>query len=139
MNKFRLLPFLFAVLFLSVFTGCDKDDDKEPTRTALLTSQVWQGNRAFVDDQDVTSFIDMDNTTMLFKTDGTYNIVISGTPNTGTWEFTSNEQKLLLDKGTNEEFTIDILKLTATNLDVEWTEDDPDTGETHTIEIRMIH
>lgn len=139
MNKIKLLTFLFATLIISTLTSCDKDDeDKEPSRTALLTDPTWQGNRAFIDGQDVTSFIDIDNTSFKFKTDGKYDVVLSGTPENGTWEFTNNEQKLLLDKGTNSELIVDILKLTDSNLDLKWTEEDEDTGETYTVELRFI-
>ncbi|MBC5992376.1 hypothetical protein [Pontibacter cellulosilyticus] len=138
MNKIKLLTFLFATLIITTLTSCDKDDDKEPSRTALLTDPTWQGNRAFIDGQDVTSFIDIDNTSFKFKTNGTYDIVLTGTSENGTWEFTNNEQKLLLDKGTDSELPVDILRLTDANLDLKWTQEDEDTGEMYTVELRFI-
>ena len=138
MNKIKLLTFLFATLIISTLSSCDKDDDKEPSRTALLTDPTWQGNRAFIDGQDITSLIDIDNTSFKFKTNGTYDVVLSGTAENGTWEFTNNEQKLLLDKGTDGELPVDILRLTDSNLDIKWTEEDEDTGEMYTVELRFI-
>lgn len=134
MNKLRLFTFLFAALLIGSLTSCGKDDDTQPTPQALLTAKVWQGNKIYIDDVDYSSFLDMDNTTWKFNSNGTYTLEIDGDSETGTWELTTNNSKLLLD----DEFEMEILKLTNTSLNVEWTEEDEESGETYTVEMRFI-
>lgn len=138
MNKLRLLPLVFSFLCLITLSSCGKDDDADPSRKAILSAGVWQGNKFYVDGDDWTSFVDIDNTSMEFKSDGTYIFEISGDSETGTWELTSNDQKILMDKNTSGEATADILKLTNTALNISFTEEDPDTGEDSVLEIRFI-
>lgn len=138
MNRFKLLAFLFAALIVTTLSSCGKDDDAAPSRKALLTAKQWQGNRILIDNQDFTSFFNMDNTAMTFNTNGTYLIKLDGDTDNGTWEFTSNEQKLLMDKGTSHETNVDILKLTNEALNIKWVERDSDSGESYTVELQLV-
>lgn len=140
MNKLKFLSFIFATLFLITLVSCDKDDkDSEPSKKALLTAKTWQGNRLLIEGEDITSFVDMDKTFITFNTNGTYLISLDGSKDNGTWELTSSEQKLLMDKGTDFETNVDILKLTSTSLNIKWNEEDPDSGESYAVELRLIN
>lgn len=136
MNKFKIFTLLFALLTLSVLTGCSKDDENEPSRTALLTASTWQGSKIMVDGTDYTSFFDMTETSMVFKTDGTYQMTLEGDVETGTWEFTANEQKLLVDKGSDDETTLDILTLSGSELKLKWIQENSQ-GDDSTIEMHF--
>ena len=141
MKTFRLSTIFFLSFFMLTLVSCDKDDDKdkEPTKTALLTAKPWQGNRILVDGEDLTSLFDMDDTNITFNKNGTYLFELDGETDNGTWELTSNEQKLLMDKDTDGEATVDILKLSNTILNIKWSEEDPDTGEEYSIELRLLN
>lgn len=67
-----------------------------------------------------------------FKTDGTYNVVFMGQDNPGIWEFNSDETKIILDKGTPDEVTLEILKLDASHLNMK-SQDGADSEEYHMI------
>ncbi len=136
MRELRKLNYLLAALFVLVMMGCGDDDDDEPSRRALLTAGTWQANRVFVDGNDVSNAIDLNQTNIRFNTDGTYTWVFDGDPIQGEWEFADNEQKIVFDEGTNAEETVNILELSATVLNLEIEEVDPATGVNHKIEIR---
>ncbi|WP_439882220.1 hypothetical protein ACSX1A_03455 [Pontibacter sp. MBLB2868] len=135
MHQLRYVSFLL-VLFTIALVGCDKDEDKEPTKTDLLTSVTWKGNRVFVDGQDATSFVDVDNTSIKFDKNGEYTFVFDGDQIQGNWEFSSDEQKIILDKGSQDETTVDLLLLTASNLNLKFNLED--TSGTFTVEVRFI-
>jgi hypothetical protein len=140
MKNLRLLSFLFVALVMGALTSCSKDDDDAtPSAQALLTAKQWQGNKYLIDGDDMSSFIDIDEMFWKFDSDGSYVVEVDGDSESGKWEFASNNQQLVLDKGTADEFTLDILKLTNTSLNLEFEEEDLDTGETYTVEIRFLH
>ena len=139
MNKLRLLSFLFATLFVVTFSSCgDDEDDVKPSASAMLTAGIWQANEVFVDGIDFSQNVDLENTNIIFNSDGTYVFELNGDTQNGTWELTSNDQKILLDEGRSDEITADILQLTNSNLDIELTETDPDTGDDTTFEFHFI-
>jgi hypothetical protein len=135
MNRLRLLSFLFVALVMSTLTSCSKDDDAAPSPQALLTAKEWQGNKYLIDGQDMSSFLDIDQMYWKFNSNGTYTMRVDGDSETGTWELTSNNQKLLLD----DEYTLDVVKLTNTALNVTYEEEDTESGESYTVEIRFLH
>ncbi|MEJ8755787.1 hypothetical protein WG947_02160 [Pontibacter sp. H259] len=140
MNRLRLLSILFVALVMSALTSCSKDDDdSNPSSQALLTAKEWQGNKYLIDGDDMSSFIDIDQMYWKFNTNGTYTMRVDGDSETGTWELTSNNQKLLLDKNSADEVTLNVLKLTNTGLNVMYEDEDFETGESYTVEIRFIH
>jgi hypothetical protein len=55
----------------------------------------------------------------------------------GTWEFTNNEQALLLDKGTTNQTTLSIGMLTNSELYLTDTFNHPDLGEL-ALEVRYV-
>ncbi len=125
MKKLQFLSYLFAALFMVTMVSCDDDDDDnvDPTasNTELLTAGVWTGNKVFFNGNDVTELakdqIDVSTTTVKFETNGTYTGTIPGrTEASGTWEFTNDESQVIMDSGTDNELTVDINMLSATEL-----------------------
>ncbi|MCC9168386.1 DUF5004 domain-containing protein [Pontibacter harenae] len=143
MNRLRHFTLLLAFLIMLTAVSCskenEKEDDVEPNKYELLTANTWQGNRIFIEGQDWSSLFDMDDTNMTFNKNGTYVYLLGGETNEGTWELTADDQKLLMNKNTEEEFSVDILTLTNSNLNITWEEEDEDTGGSYTIELRLLN
>ncbi|MHC2992842.1 hypothetical protein OB13_15100 [Pontibacter sp. HJ8] len=140
MSKLRLFTFLFAALLMTSLSGCSKDDDdNEPSQRDLLTAGQWTGVSIWAYGQDISRmFIDetgYDIKKNLVKYDkaGTYADRYERMTLSGTWEFTDNEQSILHDKGTEDEYTSRIIKLTSTELyleqTIEFEEEEPVTLE----------
>lgn len=133
----RLFSYFFALLLVASLTGCGKDDDKdtEPTKRDLLTAGEWNGQAIYISGNDASQlFIDQigfDITKNKVKYDraGTYVDSYERRSINGTWEFTSDEQSLIFDKGTDDEYTARIIRLTATEFYIEqileFEEEDP--------------
>jgi len=141
MKKLKFLSYLFAALLMVTTVSCDDDDDDAaPNRQTLLTAQTWRGDKIYFQGDDVTEdfadLIDVKNATIKFDTDGTYTAGSNGDTNEGTWEFTNDQQnQILMDEGTSEEITVDVNRLSATEL---WLEGDL-TGFGEDVEIRFVH
>lgn len=141
MHKLRLLTQL-AFLFLFVgLSSCDKDEDKEPTRSELLTGGTWSGFAVYADNQDVTQLFkeeleyDITKNTLKFNSDGTYADTYERVTVSGTWEFTNNEQSILFDKGDiDNEYTAKVSKLDGQDLYLQ--QDITLDDETITLEVR---
>lgn len=100
--------------------SCDKDDDGDNVspNVALLTAGEWQGSAVYRNGEDNTSefeelnHIDWNNHSAIFKRDGSYaqyyedNALIEG-----MWAFENDEQVIVFDKGTDDEYSIIISKL----------------------------
>lgn len=123
----KLLPYLFALLLVAGLSSCGKDDDKdkEPTKRDLLTAGEWTGQAIYIFGNDASQlFIDQlgyDITKNKVKYDkaGTYVDSYERRSVNGTWEFTNDEQSLIFDKGTSDENTVRIVRLTATEFYIE--------------------
>lgn len=138
MNKLRLLSFLFMAIIIGSLTSCGKDDDAQPTAKSMLTAKEWQGNKYYIDGNDMSSFVDVDAISWKFNSDGKYVMDYDGDKEEGTWKLSSDNKQLILDEDSDDEFTMEVLKLTNTALDLEWEEEDFETGETYTVEVRFI-
>jgi hypothetical protein len=142
----RLFSYFFALLLVASLTGCDKDDkDKEPSKRDLLTAGKWTGSAIFVNGNDLTREFrededfpyDISQNTITFDKAGTYVDSYIGVSENGTWEFTNNEQALLLDKGTTNQTTLSIGMLTNSELYLTDTFNHPDLGEL-ALEVRYV-
>ena len=144
--KWKMLKTSFWLLGLCLTLGftvasCDDDDDDAaPDRQTLLTAQTWRGDKLFIQGEDVTEdfadLIDVQSSTIKFNTDGTYTAGSDGDTEDGTWEFTNNQQnEILMDEGTSDEITVDVNRLSATEL---WLEGDL-SGFGQDVEIRFVH
>lgn len=118
----KLLSYFFAMLLVASMSSCDKDDDKGPSKRDMLTASQWRGASVWWNGTDVTRELredeeisfDVSQLSIRFDKAGTYLDTYSGTTDNGTWEFTQNEEALLLDKSTYRERTVRITKLTDT-------------------------
>ncbi|MCX2739123.1 DUF5004 domain-containing protein [Pontibacter anaerobius] len=121
---------LYLILFLSVnfLVSCDDDDDDkdpEPSKTELITSGEWKGDKVLLNNIDVAAIPNIgENATtfqtlrLTFKEDKTYTAIFQAQGDEqsfgGNWEFNADETKVTLD--TLGE--LDIKTLTQDNLDL---------------------
>ncbi|WP_425392081.1 lipocalin family protein [Ekhidna sp.] len=134
--KSLFLSLLAATLL--VFTSCSDDDGVSGDTSAQIIGK-WTSGSVVIDDisvngEDLASyfqglglpqeFIDQFQASLAegfedgflidieFKADGTYTSTDEDGTDSGTWELTNNETKLLLDKNTEDEIEVDIVSLT---------------------------
>jgi hypothetical protein len=137
MRKYRFFPALIYVfgmtgIFILLFFGvaCKKEDDSmNPAQRTEQLSQLWQMNSVLVNGQPYSG-TEYNNWQFDFRKDGTYTFSNGSTSEPGTWELNSNNNKLLLDKGTSSEVLFTILQLDRDNLEVESSQTSTKTGET---------
>ncbi|WP_299708165.1 hypothetical protein [uncultured Pontibacter sp.] len=118
----KLLTFLFALLLITSLSSCKKDDDKGPSKRDMLTAGEWRGASVWWNGTDITNELreaeefpfDVSQLYIKFDKVGTYLDTYSGVTDNGTWEFTQNEESLLLDRATSFESTVRITNLTDT-------------------------
>lgn len=123
----KLLTFLFALLLVTSMTSCDKDEDKEPSNTDLLTANTWTGNSLWAFGNDISDLFleelgyDIKKNTVKFDKAGKYVDSYERSSLNGTWEFADNDKSIIFDKGTEDEYTAKVLILTNTELRLEQT------------------
>lgn len=108
--------YLFAVLFSVAFVSCDKkDDDKETSKTELITSTSWKYENAGIDnDRNGTIELNVDSQIPTCLKDNVITFAVGGTGTVAestnvcpgaaastaiTWSFSNNEQTLTLGGG----------------------------------------
>lgn len=112
---------LFALLFIvSATVACSKDDP-EPDYMKLLTAHTWvmSNAKAETDDPELLErmegiYLVLSYTQITFNEDGTY----SGTDGNGTWEFSSDNKKIIFDQNTYNKTEWPIRELNAGSLKV---------------------
>ncbi|WP_114783254.1 hypothetical protein [Botryobacter ruber] len=129
MKNYWLFSSLFLVLLLLSFSACQKEEDKEPSKTDMITAHSWQGEQVLVLGTDVATnplfsglLPDITTMTLTFNRNGTYNAsyVENGQtiPVSGNWEFRDNETSVFFDLlttfGLNE--TLSLKELSADKL-----------------------
>ncbi len=121
---------MIGILIIPIaISSCSDDDEIALTKTQLLTQAPWKYSTISTGDAtfDVLFQVLFTGFTITFNTDGTTSVTFPSDPSgsaNGTWEFTTNETKILLDKGTMDEQTFDIESLTAATIVFTFT--DPD-------------
>lgn len=142
MQLHKTLALLFIALFTFAAVGCKKDKDTEPTRLDLLTVGEWRGDAIYIYGENETDWYlevsgyDIKKNTVKYDRAGTYGDRYERVTINGDWEFSNNEQSILYDKGTEDEYTARIIKLSPNELQVEilvGPEDDPLPLEVHFI------
>jgi len=116
----------FLILFLALagigLSSCKKDDPVvEPTKKELL-SKTWKISEFYEDGQQVND-PSLSSVRLTYNTNGTYTAIGFGDNATGTWEFNSDETRIVMDKGTADEWTVSISTLSSTALKITWSED----------------
>ncbi|GAB3203276.1 hypothetical protein ABID22_000934 [Pontibacter aydingkolensis] len=126
MIRKELYTLFFALLTLTFFAGCGKDDDPGPvTKTDLLVANEWKGDQVQVNGIDVsnrpevTGQIGQIKTVRLkFEKDGTYNARFTTSmgeqTQSGNWSFNEDETKMTFELYGE----VDIKTLTENNLDM---------------------
>lgn len=113
-NTLRQVAVLSVATMALTFTGCKKYDEGPAlslrTKKARVVN-VWEYQRVFVNDRDISSIFD--NATITFKKDNTVESVDgAGNRQTGTWEFASGKEELVIKYSTADKpETWTILKL----------------------------
>jgi len=122
----KLLIIVGILIIPFAISSCSDDDEVALTKTQLLTQSSWKFSAVSTGDPTFDAFFQLFFTgfTITFNTDGTTLVTFASDSETGIWEFTTNETKILLDKGTMDEQTFDIESLTAATLVFTFT--DPD-------------
>lgn len=128
MYQRRLFSFLISLMFVTLLTGCGKDDESySPKNVDLLTAATWTGVSMFRDGVDVTQLLidkenyDIKKQLWKYEKDGTYTSSYERKALLGTWEFLDNEQNILHDKNQKDELNVRIIKLTDSELNLEYT------------------
>jgi hypothetical protein len=120
MNRTKL--FASAVLLVSValISACGDDNAPALSKTQLLTQNTWKFSSVTSTDATAQALLALflTGSEVVFKADKTYNQTTLLGPSSGKWEFSSGETALILDKGTAEESTGDIVKLDGSNLEL---------------------
>ncbi|MEA1898182.1 MAG: lipocalin family protein, partial [Bacteroidota bacterium] len=112
---------VLVLLFLFAALGCEKED--EFSKEELLTAHTWRFSdmTADTDTQDILDLITfvkalMTGGTLSFDDDGTYSMTAMQQTDTGTWELSSDEKTLIMDKGTADESETTLVSLTLTKM-----------------------
>ena len=109
------------MLLLSLIS-CRDEETIAPSKTDLLTSGEWTGTSIYHNGEDITHVImstedfDIRNVKIKFYKGGTYEDNNNGIISNGKWEFADNEQIIIIDKGTQDEWQLPITKLTGQEL-----------------------
>ena len=119
MSKLKFLVLFLAVAGISL-SSCKKEDPA-PTKKELL-SKTWKISEFYEDGQQVNDPA-LSSVRLTFNAAGTYTSVGFGSNATGPWEFNADETRIIMDKGTPDEFTGSITTLSTTQFKMTWTED----------------
>lgn len=121
------MAMMASVLILS---SCGKDDDPAKSKTVLLTQHTWKFSAVTSDFPGFDLFkeefaTDYESDEFKFNEDKTYtytNTADASANMSGKWEFSSDETKLILDKGTDDEETYTVVKLDEGTLETSITD-----------------
>jgi hypothetical protein len=132
MKILHIILLLFTILF--VFDACKKKATEEPPKPKTpkeMLSKTWRISRVTINGS-VDNVRDYSGYRITFSSNGTYNVVLGGSPitilthfdNTGTWELTDNNTAILFDKSTNKEDKMPFSNLTETSFSVRFRAND---------------
>lgn len=128
MRSKNFILYLLLLLSLNLLISCSDDDDDvppEPTKTELITSGEWKGDKVLLNNIDVSLIPGVGENARTFQTlrlnvkeDNTYTAVFqaNGQEQTyeGNWEFNSDESSITLENLGEME----IKRLTMDNMDL---------------------
>jgi hypothetical protein len=97
-----------------------KCENVEPASKQELLSKEWKVSQVLIDNIPDQS-MDYSGYRRRFDANGNYTFTnAAGNTLTGTWEFDSNQQNLILDKNTSKQQTVRVVVLDANNLELEF-------------------
>jgi hypothetical protein len=114
-----------VILFLAVaaFAACSKEEGIAPNAEKALTRQAWKGDQVMINGQtDTSGFFDIKDMQITFEDGGTYKTKDGSNESTGKWELNDDETKLIMDKGTADEETWDLIDCNKKKLTMKTTE-----------------
>lgn len=127
---FRLWAFCLLISLTFVAAKCGPDPQPQPTVSKKdLISKEWKVDKVLINDvRDQTT--DYNSYRRKFNADGSYKFTDApGIVKKGTWELSSSEQKIVLDKDTDEEQTVSILgPVKPDKMELEFTSNHYKTG-----------
>lgn len=109
------------------FVSCKKEEPTTPpvtppTKKEMLV-RTWKIQSMTINQMPMPDSFFVDQR-LTFKADGTYTSGDgSGADDNGVWEFNSEQTKIIMDKGTDDETNADIVELSSTKLHMKETED----------------
>ncbi|MCC9168387.1 hypothetical protein [Pontibacter harenae] len=150
MKKVNLFALLFLCLFSFTMVSCDKDKDDEidPSITNMLTDGEWVGaamrfnNVLLTRDQLYVlteGMYDISTWTLEFNKNGTGTTSLMGETGSGKWELADKGKTIIFSKGTEEESRAKILKLTASELHLEFQDKELEEEMDGKAEIHFVH
>ncbi len=114
---------LYGILLVVILAACEgglvkpkKDKDEKDAKSRL--SRAWRVDRVLANDRLYTG-TEFANWQFDFRQDGTYTLSTGTQSGQGKWELDSNDQKLMLDKGTPGEITFTVLQVNDALLELE--------------------
>jgi Lipocalin-like domain len=116
LNFYRQL--IAITMFILMLISCGTDDPKVD-KSSLLVGAKWTFSESIAEDELIQGLITSLylGSTFTFNANGSYNGEFGDWADNvayeGTWEFTSDDTKIILDKGTDEENTWDIVTLNS--------------------------
>jgi hypothetical protein len=133
MKTMQLLFRLLVVLLFFVTACGDKEDaPKPPSRTGILTAKAWKMNKLLKNEIDVTddpSLLQFKAMQFEFKADGSYTLTSLLGTQTGTWAFSENDSKVILDPNTTDAQTLEIVELKDSSLKFRTANEIPPLGQ----------
>lgn len=121
----KKLLLLLAVATVG-FTACKKDEEVTPAKSDLI-AKSWKAVDVKLNGVSFPISL-FGNPIFTVAKNGTYTEISFGDTTTGTWAFYSNETKFILDSGTPDADTLNIVNLTASEFKLSG-EDDGDIAE----------
>ncbi len=135
----KILHIILLFMFLFVFNACKKKATEEPPKPKTpkeMLSKTWRISRVTINGT-VDNTRDYSGYRITFSSNGTYNVVLGGSPitilthfdNNGTWELTDNNTAVLFDKNTSKEDKMPFTNLTDTSFSVRFNATDKANSE----------
>jgi len=115
----KILALVILASFIMVGTYSCKKYEEGPTLS--LTTKSWRLTRDWKLDKAEQNGVDVTNTLppmeQSFGDDGSYTFVNNGKSSTGTWEFDSNKENILIKfDGSSDEAKFKIIRLKSSEL-----------------------
>ena len=118
--------FILLCSISMLLASCKKSDVIPATRTELIT-KAWRVNQVVINGKADQS-ASYSSYQITFNADGTYTYMANGTTERGTWEFSSTEQQVILNKGAANEKVLTIVNLSSNNLEYSYVTSNYKTG-----------
>lgn len=119
---------ILTALILLLLIACQEEENAPDTQTdaSELIARTWRVQAVTMDDVEENAAA-YSSYRFTFSQDQTYRFLMPDEL-TGTWELTSNNNLLILDRGADQEQTVRVLSLSAEALSLEFSVEDEKIG-----------